>query len=134
MTQDFYRYPTPEYKWNYVDELVCGYNDAPGRQGGREGGVGGMWADVSFKPDCSSFHLPFRHTSLLLSLPFFFLEDLLRPETKYRRKLYAMCPQEEDEEEGGTEGGREGGGAGLEMESDAMLTFRLLVEPCPLNQ
>ncbi|EWM23480.1 dep domain containing protein [Nannochloropsis gaditana] len=55
VTQDFYRFPTPEYKWNYVDELICGYNDAP--------------------------------------------EDLLRQETKYRRKLYAMCRQTEDDNE-----------------------------------
>jgi hypothetical protein len=38
VTQDFYRYPTPEYKWNYVDELICGYNDAPGKHAGWEGG------------------------------------------------------------------------------------------------
>lgn len=27
VTQDFYRFPTPEYNWNYLDELICGYND-----------------------------------------------------------------------------------------------------------
>eukprot|EP00953_Heterococcus_sp_UTEX-ZZ885_P030586 16154-Heterococcus_DN1.PRE.2 len=25
--QSFYRYPSPEYSWNYLDELVCGYNE-----------------------------------------------------------------------------------------------------------
>ncbi|KAG5178381.1 hypothetical protein JKP88DRAFT_264612 [Tribonema minus] len=24
--QMFYKYPSPEYSWNYLDELVCGYN------------------------------------------------------------------------------------------------------------
>jgi hypothetical protein len=46
VSQSFYKYPTPEYNWNYLDELICGY-------------VGD-----------------------------------LRPETKYRRKLYAICPEE----------------------------------------
>lgn len=27
VTQDFYKFPTPEYNWNYLDELICGYND-----------------------------------------------------------------------------------------------------------
>jgi hypothetical protein len=53
-------------------------------------------------------------------------EDLLRPETKYRRKLYAMCPQEEDEEEGGKEGGRWGDVVReREGEKRGALTFRL---------
>jgi len=45
-SQSFTKYPTPEYNWNNVDELICGYFDE------------------------------------------------LRPATKYRRKLYAIVPEE----------------------------------------
>lgn len=44
--QDFYKFPTPEYNWNYVDELICGWES---------------YGD-------------------------------LRPECKFRRKLFAICP------------------------------------------
>lgn len=44
VSQTFFKYPNPEYNWNYVDELICGFNEE------------------------------------------------LRPENKYRRHLYAVCP------------------------------------------
>jgi hypothetical protein len=25
VVQTFYKYPSPEYNWNYVDELICGW-------------------------------------------------------------------------------------------------------------
>jgi hypothetical protein len=27
VSQDFWKFPVPEFNWNFLDELVCGYND-----------------------------------------------------------------------------------------------------------
>ena len=105
--QDFYKFPTPEYNWNYLDELVCGYNDE--LRCVRACLVCACWIGVgsgrlSWLPP--SLPLPMYASPRTLTMPSLHHHhhhpttthhhhQTNRPETKYRRKLLAVCPGKE---------------------------------------
>lgn len=98
VTQDFYKFPTPEYNWNYLDELICGYNDelrcvvlrvlrAWCAVACLDVQAACPWVRVDrWEPTSHPIHTTITQTTS---------NPKPRPETKYRRKLLAVCPGEE---------------------------------------